>query len=47
MRYAIVIEQAGSHFPAYIPDRSGCVATGSTAEGPRPGFAKPSPSTSM
>jgi len=30
MRYAIVIEIAGSNFSAYVPDLPGCVATGST-----------------
>jgi predicted RNase H-like HicB family nuclease len=32
MRYAIVIENAGSNFSAYVPDLPGCVATGATAE---------------
>lgn len=32
MRYAIVIEPAGSNFSAYAPDLPGCVATGSTLE---------------
>lgn len=32
MRYAIVIEKAGSNFSAYVPDLPGCVATGSTLE---------------
>lgn len=30
MRYAIVIENAGANFSAYVPDLPGCVATGST-----------------
>ena len=30
MRYAIVIEQAGGNFSAYVPDLPGCVATGAT-----------------
>ncbi len=30
MRYAIVIENAGSNFSAYVPDLPGCVATGAT-----------------
>jgi predicted RNase H-like HicB family nuclease len=30
MRYAVVIENAGSNFSAYVPDLSGCVATGAT-----------------
>jgi predicted RNase H-like HicB family nuclease len=32
MRYAIVIENAGSNFSAYAPDLPGCVATGKTVE---------------
>lgn len=28
MRYAIVIEKAGSNFSAYVPDLPGCIATG-------------------
>ena len=32
MRYAIVIERAGTNFSAYVPDLPGCVATGGTAE---------------
>ena len=32
MRYAIVIENAGTHYSAYAPDLPGCVATGVTAE---------------
>jgi predicted RNase H-like HicB family nuclease len=32
MRYAIVIERAGSNYSAYVPDLPGCVATGSTLE---------------
>jgi predicted RNase H-like HicB family nuclease len=28
MRYAIVIENAGSNYSAYVPDLPGCVATG-------------------
>jgi len=31
-RYAIVIEDAGTNFAAYVPDLPGCVATGETAE---------------
>ena len=30
MRYAVVIEQAGSSYSAYVPDLPGCVATGAT-----------------
>lgn len=32
MRYAIVIEVAGSNFSASVPDLPGCVATGATVE---------------
>ena len=32
MRYAIVIEAAGSNYSAYAPDVPGCVATGHTVE---------------
>ena len=30
MRYAVVVENAGSNFSAYVPDLAGCVATGAT-----------------
>ena len=30
MRYAVVIENAGSNFSAYVPDLPGCVATAET-----------------
>ena len=30
MRYAVVIENAGSNFSADVPDLPGCVATGAT-----------------
>ena len=30
MRYAVVIENAGSNFSAYVPDLPGCIATGET-----------------
>jgi predicted RNase H-like HicB family nuclease len=30
MRYAIVIEDAGGNFAAYVPDLPGCIATGET-----------------
>jgi len=30
MRYAIVIEDAGGNYSAYVPDLPGCTATGST-----------------
>ncbi len=32
MRYAIVLEKASSNYAAYVPDLSGCVATGATIE---------------
>jgi predicted RNase H-like HicB family nuclease len=32
MRYAIVIENAGSNYSAYAPDLPGCVATDATIE---------------
>lgn len=31
-RYAIVVEDAGTNFAAYVPDLPGCVATGDTVE---------------
>lgn len=30
MRYAIVIEQAGTGYSAYVPDLPGCISTGAT-----------------
>ena len=30
MRYAVVIEKAGTNYSAYVPDLPDCVATGST-----------------
>ena len=32
MRYAIVIENAGGNYSAYVPDLPGCVATGTTVQ---------------
>ena len=32
MRYAIVIENAGPNYSAYVPDLPGCGATGATIE---------------
>ena len=32
MRYAVVVEQGGENYSAYVPDLPGCVATGRTAE---------------
>jgi predicted RNase H-like HicB family nuclease len=31
-RYPVVIEQTGTGYSAYLPDVSGCVATGDTEE---------------
>jgi predicted RNase H-like HicB family nuclease len=30
MKYAVVIEKAEGNYSAYVPDLSGCVATGAT-----------------
>ncbi len=30
MRYAVVIENAGRNYSAYVPDLPGCVSTGAT-----------------
>lgn len=30
MKYAVVIENAGPNFSAFVPDLPGCVATGAT-----------------
>jgi len=32
MKYAVVIENAGTNFSAYVPDLPGCVATGQSLE---------------
>ena len=32
MRYAVVIENAGPNYSAYVPDLPGCIATGATVE---------------
>ncbi len=32
MRYAVVIEDVGSNFSAYVPDLPGCIATGQSFE---------------
>jgi len=32
MKYAVVIENAGANFSAYVPDLPGCVATGQSFE---------------
>ncbi len=31
-RYAVVVEDAGSNWAAYVPDLPGCVVTGDTVE---------------
>ena len=30
MRYAVIVEPAGSNYSAYVPDLPGCAATGAT-----------------
>jgi predicted RNase H-like HicB family nuclease len=32
MKYAVVIEDAGCNYSAYVPDLPGCVATGANVE---------------
>lgn len=32
MKFAIVIEDAGANYSAYVPDLPGCIATGSPVE---------------
>ncbi len=32
MRYAVVIEEAGSNFSAHVPDLPGCIVTGVSLE---------------
>ena len=32
MKYAVVIENCGTNYSAYVPDLPGCVATGATVE---------------
>ena len=32
MKYAVVIEDAGANFSAYVPDLPGCVAVGDSIE---------------
>lgn len=32
MRYAVVIENAGGNYSAYVPDLPGCVAAGATVQ---------------
>lgn len=32
MRYAVVIEQGGENYSAFVPDLPGCVATGASLE---------------
>lgn len=36
MRYAVVIESAGSNYSAYVPDLPGCVATGASVSEAEP-----------
>jgi predicted RNase H-like HicB family nuclease len=33
LTYAVVIEQVGANFSAYVPDLPGCVATAASREG--------------
>ena len=33
MKYAVVIEEAGENFSAYVPDLPGCIATDDTSSG--------------
>jgi len=33
LTYAVVLEQAGANFSAYVPDFPGCVATSTSREG--------------
>ena len=40
MKYAVVIEHAGSNYSAYVPDLPGCVATGGTVEEARERIAE-------
>jgi predicted RNase H-like HicB family nuclease len=40
MKYAIVIERAGSSYSAYVPDLPGCIATGATVEETRKTIAE-------
>ncbi len=32
MKYAVVVENAGGNWSAYVPDLPGCISTGSTLE---------------
>jgi predicted RNase H-like HicB family nuclease len=32
MRYAVMIENAGANYSAYVPELRGCIATGATIE---------------
>ena len=32
MQYAIIIENAGANYSAYVPDLPGCITTGATIE---------------
>jgi hypothetical protein len=42
MRYAIVIENAGPNFSAYVPDLPGCIATGPRRKRSNVKFERPS-----
>jgi predicted RNase H-like HicB family nuclease len=43
MRYAVVIEKAGSGFSGYVPDLPGCVATGASLAVVRAALSKAIP----
>ncbi len=40
MRYAIVIENSGTNYSAYVPDLPGCIATGNTLDEVKSEIAK-------
>lgn len=40
VRYAVVIEDAGGNFSAYVPDLPGCVATGASRDEARANIAE-------
>ncbi len=40
MRYAVVIEKAGSGYSGYVPDLPGCVAAASSVAGVRAALAE-------
>jgi predicted RNase H-like HicB family nuclease len=43
MRYAVVIEKAGTGYSGYVPDLPGCVAAGATVEAVRQGLEEAIP----